>query len=291
MVKTPIHPSMQKFIERIGGTQALDSIAGPYEKFVHHLTASRPVKDALSGTWLGHPLHPALTDLPIGAWAMATTVDLTTGRAGAPASQRLVALGVLAALPTAAAGASDWSDTYGPDQRVGLMHAAANATATVSQVFSWLARRRGHRLSGVALSIAGLGLCAGSAYLGGHLVLVRGIGVNNTAFQEPVTDWTEVADLTTLSADKPVRVKAGDVPVVLVLHDGTVHALSATCSHAGGPLDEGRVDADACIRCPWHGSEFRLTDGTVHRAPASVAQPHWDIDVTGGKISIRLPTP
>ena len=271
-------------IERLG---ALDGVSRVIAAGVGRATRPDAVKNALSGTWLGHQLHPMLTDLPIGAWTMASFLDMTAGRAGAGPARRLVGLGLLATLPAAAAGASDWSDTYGAPQRVGLVHALANVTAALLQATSWAARRRGRRLTGAALSGAGLGVTVCAGYLGGHLSLVRGIGVSHTAFEPEVTEWTDVADSASLADGTPVRVTAGGVPVVLVRHADTVHALSATCVHAGGPLDEGTVVRDGCVRCPWHGSTFRLADGTVVRGPAAVDQPSWEVKVEDGRVRVR----
>jgi nitrite reductase/ring-hydroxylating ferredoxin subunit len=138
----------------------------------------------------------------------------------------------------------------------------------------------------MALSSAGLGVSLGAAYLGGHLSFVRGVGVNRTAFDAIVMDWTEVVTVSELIPEKPVRVSAGGVPVVVVLQAGTVHALSATCNHAGGPLDEGQI-VDRCIRCPWHSSKFALADGRVVRGPAASDQPAWEVRVDDGRVSVR----
>jgi nitrite reductase/ring-hydroxylating ferredoxin subunit len=115
------------------------------------------------------------------------------------------------------------------------------------------------------------------------------VGVNHTAFQDPVDDWTEVAAESDLVDSTPMRASAGGVPVVLVKRGDLVHALSAVCTHAGGPLDEGTVDEHGCLKCPWHGSEFRLTDGTVARGPATIPQPCWDVKVDGDRVSVRRP--
>lgn len=277
---------LRKLVQRVEDAGALDRVSRPTVAFVHRVTASDPVKNVLSGTWLGHQLHPVLTDLPIGAWSMATALDLTGGRRADTAARQLVGLGVLTAAPAAAAGASDWSDTYGGEQRVGIVHALANSTGTLLQIGSWFARRRGHRATGVALSATGLGITLGAAYLGGYLSFTRGVGVNHTAFQSSVSDWTDVAAVSALEDDKPLRVTAAGVPVMLVRHDGELRALSATCTHAGGPLDEGQL-VDGCIRCPWHSSTFSLTDGTVVRGPATADQPTWDVKVDGDRILVR----
>ncbi|MFJ4031384.1 Rieske 2Fe-2S domain-containing protein [Streptomyces griseoluteus] len=278
---------IEHVIQDIEGRAALDALTGPAAELVNKVTQPTAVKNALSGTWLGHALHPVLTDVPIGAWGMATVLDLTAGERGAVAARKLVGFGLLAAVPTAASGASDWADTFGGPQRVGLVHGMLNGAATVLQAASWVARLTGRRRAGVVLSGVGLGLTGASAYLGGHLSYVNGVGVNHTAFEEPTGKWTDVAALTALEEDKPLRVDAGGVPVVLVRHGGTVNALSATCTHAGGPLDEGKVDADGCLHCPWHGSAFRLSDGEVTRGPATVPQPDWDVQISQERVLVR----
>lgn len=280
---------LQQLVTRIEDSRALDGLSRPLADVVRRGTRPDVIKNALSGTWFGDRLHPLLTDLPIGAWVTAAALDWTTGRRGAEASRRLVGLGVLAALPAVATGASDWSDTEGRDQRVGVVHALSNVTGTVLQSCSWLARRRGWRLTGMGLSTAGLGVTVGAAYLGGQLSFVRGVGVNHTAFDATITDWTEVAAASELTPDKPVRVSAGGVPVMVVLHEGTVHALSATCSHAGGPLDEGDI-VDGSVRCPWHSSRFALADGKVLRGPAVSDEPAWEVRVDDGRVAVRSPS-
>lgn len=279
--------TMRTLIQKIGRAKELDAPAAAVTGWVKATTGSKRVKNALSGSWLGHQLHPMLTDLPIGAWGAAVALDLTGGEESAPAARRLVGLGILASAPTAISGAADWSDTIGADRRVGFIHAASNAAASVLQASSWLARRRGHRGAGIVLSLLGLSLTLGSAYLGGHLSFVRGVGVNHTAFQRPTRKWTDVAAESDIADGSLTRVTVGDVPVLLARQNGELHAISAVCTHAGGPLDEGALDADGCVTCPWHGSRFRLVDGEVERGPASVAQPLWEVSVDDGRVRVR----
>lgn len=278
---------MNSVIHAIESNEALDGLSAPLAGLVQSATEPDQIKSALSGTWLGHQLHPMLTDLPIGAWAMASVLDCFRGSAGAEEARLLVGLGVLAAVPTAATGASDWSETSGGSQRIGLVHALSNATAMGLQATSWVVRGRGHRRTGVGLSAAGLAIVAWSGYLGGHLSYVEGVGVNHTAFQPRVENWSDVAAVSDLSPDTPIRVIADKVPVVLVKHDGTIYALSATCVHAGGPLDEGDVLPDGCLRCPWHASTFQLSDGAVVRGPASMDQPSWEVRIENERVLVR----
>lgn len=280
----------QQLVRQIEDQVQLDRISRPIANLAGRATRPDAVKNALSGTWVGHQLHPMLTDLPIGAWVMAAALDWTAPRSGAKAARRLVGLGILAAVPAAATGASDWSETYAAEQRVGVVHAFANTAGLLVQSASWVARRRGRRLTGMALSTAGLGITMGAAYLGGHLSFIRGVGVNHTAFDGAVSDWTDVAGVAELVTDKPLRVTPGGVPVVLVQHDGEISALSATCVHAGGPLDEGEIVGN-CLRCPWHASRFELASGKVVRGPASSDQPAWEVRVDGERLLVRSSAP
>lgn len=277
---------MSDVIASIASDESLDAISEKTAAWAGDLTRPLPVKNLLSGTWLGHQLHPMLTDVPIGAWMMASFLDLTAGKAGAKAAQKLVGVGLLATIPTAASGANDWADTYGPDQRIGFVHAAGNVVGALFHATSWLARRRGHRGAGIVLSGVGLGITAASSYLGGHLSFVKGVGVNMLAHEEPVSDWTDVAADADVVEGKLLRAEAGDVAVVLARYSGRLYAMSAVCTHAGGPLDEGEL-VHGSIKCPWHGSEFRVADGTVARGPATVAQPSWEVRVDDGRIQVR----
>jgi len=280
-------PTVQRIVTAIEDLDFLDPIARPVAALVLRLTSSDAVKNTLSGTWLGHPLHPLLTDVPIGLWVSASAMDLVGGRKAArrKAARRLSALGILAAIPTAASGLSDWSDTYGPEQRVGLVHAVGNVTGLLFQVASYWARRR-RPVAGAVLGLTGVGVAAASGYLGGHLSFVRGVGVSHTAFEGSTNEWAHIGLLTEFAVDKPRRATAGGIPIVVVRHGESIWALSATCTHAGGPLDEGSL-IDGCIRCPWHGSTFRLADGRVERGPASVAEPAWEVRVDNGNVLVR----
>jgi nitrite reductase/ring-hydroxylating ferredoxin subunit/uncharacterized membrane protein len=273
-------------IHAIAAREQLDPIAAAITNVVQRATRSALVKNTLSGTWLGHQLHPLLTDVTIGAWVSATALDIAGGSGGAEGARRLTALGILAAAPTAASGLSDWSDTYGAEQRVGLVHAIGNTVALGLQIASYRARRGGDHRVGAALSAAGLAVAGAAGYLGGHLVYARGVGVNHVAFEHPTSEWTDVADAGALEEDTPLRVDADGVAVVLVKTADRLFALSARCVHAGGPLDEGEL-VDGCLKCPWHASMFRLEDGRAMRGPATIDQPVWEARVLDGRVEVR----
>jgi nitrite reductase/ring-hydroxylating ferredoxin subunit len=198
-----------------------------------------------------------------------------------------VELGIAAAVPTALSGLNDWSDTYGGETRVGLVHAAANTTALVLYSSSLIARKAGRQGLGRALGRTGLVALLIGGYLGGHLAFAKGVNVNHTAFEHGPTDWTPVLEENALSEGTPRRVMASDVPVLVYRNAGQLFALANTCTHAGGPLDEGKFEGGGCVVCPWHGSTFQLSDGKVVRGPASAAQPRYETRVRDGQIEVR----
>jgi nitrite reductase/ring-hydroxylating ferredoxin subunit/uncharacterized membrane protein len=247
-------------------------------------------RDALGGTWLGHPLHPVLTDVVIGSFLSATLLDLVDGHDSGRASERLIGVGLVTAAPTVASGLTDWALTVYGDRRtrpVGLVHASANLTASALYAASLAARRRGVAGRAVLLSLAGGAALSVGGLLGGHLSFTRGVGVNETAFDEGPRDWTAV-DTAELAEGKPTRGMAGDTPVLLLRHDGHLHALHDRCSHRGCALSTGEVEGES-VTCPCHGSRFRLRDGSIERGPATARQPVFETRESDGRIEVRLP--
>ena len=278
---------VEDVVRRLAGFTLVDKVAKPLAGAVAGVIPHGAAKDLLSGTWLGHPLHPLLTDLPIGCWTSAMALDLLGGKKGRAGAQSLVGLGVVSVLPTAASGLSDWSDTIGEDRRLGFVHASVNVVAVSLYSLSWLARRRGEHGKGVFLGLAGGAAASGSAYLGGHLAWRRGVNVDRHAFQHGSHDWVDVAADEEVAEGKPVAVAAGDDTVMLLREDGVILAISDVCGHAGGPLHEGSVE-DGCVTCPWHASVFRLRDGSVVHGPATGPQPSYEVRIAAGRVSVRL---
>jgi nitrite reductase/ring-hydroxylating ferredoxin subunit/uncharacterized membrane protein len=280
--------ALRQAVGRVEQAAVLDGPGKAVQHAVNAATRPTPLKNALNGTWLGHPAHPLFTDLPLGAWSAGVTLDWIGGKAGRKAADRLIALGCLAAIPTAATGAAQYSDfNDGPSRRVGLVHAAANVAALGLFTASWLARRRGQRWRGKALGLAGVAAQSAGGWLGGYLAYDLGLGVKRTAFQQPgSSDWADAASLDSLTDGKPHLAHIEGVDVVLVRDGADVRALANTCTHMGGPLHEGSVEGD-CITCPWHGSTFRLHDGSVVRAPAVAGQPRYETRVAGGLVQVR----
>jgi nitrite reductase/ring-hydroxylating ferredoxin subunit/uncharacterized membrane protein len=266
---------------------SLDQVAAPLARAVERAAPDgSPVNAALSGTDFGHPLHPPLTDVVIGAWTSAVALDWIGGKGGGPAADWLVALGVLSALPTAAAGLNDWATLEGPTRRLGLVHGTTNVVATGLFGTSWLARKAGRRYFGRLLALAGYGTVSVGGFLGGHLSFRRGVGVDHTAFLEVPEDWTAVVDEASVKELEPLLVKSGGVEIVLVRERGSLYALLERCAHQGGPLHEGRIE-DGCIVCPWHSSRYRLSDGVAVSGPTAHPQPSVQVRVRDGKVEVR----
>ena len=227
--------SLHDVAMRIEKLDGLDAIAEPVGATVKRLIPPGRLKDLLSGTWLGHQLHPLLTDVPIGAFTGATLLDLLGGRRAQPAANLLAAVGVASAVPTAAAGLADWSDTSGPGRRIGVVHAAANLVGIGFYVSSISARRRGNRLSATALGLIGMGTMSIGGYLGGHLTFVRGVGVNHTFMEEPSPDWTIALSNDELRAGVPKLVDVDGIATLLYRSGETPYALSNAAHTPAAP--------------------------------------------------------
>ncbi|HEY3523323.1 MAG TPA: Rieske (2Fe-2S) protein [Candidatus Limnocylindrales bacterium] len=243
----------------------------------------RPLKDFLNGTWLGHPIHAAITDVPIGALTVTVILDLANQRAAADIA---LVIGILAMLAAALAGFADYTDTDGTARVRASLHSTLMIVALVVYLIS-LAQRAGDpidRTLPVVLSIVAYLILTAAAYVGGDVVYALGNMVSRHAFRGSGRKWLalevegvpEPVDLAMLPEGQPVKGKVGINPIVLVRVAGVVHALHETCAHAGGPLAEGRV-VDGCIECPWHQSRFRLRDGEVRQGPTVYPQPTYEL--------------
>ncbi|WP_229377379.1 Rieske 2Fe-2S domain-containing protein [Streptomyces sp. VRA16 Mangrove soil] len=275
-------------IERLETAQALDRLVAPVQKAVRSLPLG-PLRDVLHGRPLGHPLHPVLVQVPMGAWMSSAVLDFVPG-AGRQA-RVLAGVGTLTALPAALAGWADWAEQHEQQMRTGIVHAASNAGAVSMYAASFVVRGR-RPVLGRALGLAGL-TCAGvGGFIGGHLAYRQGSGANKT---EPVPHlvepgWHQLGSLDGLTPGKPERRMVGEVPVLVVRdEDGSVDVLADWCSHLAGPLSQGDIK-DGCATCPWHGSEFRLSDGAVVSGPATAPQPRFETRIEpDGTLAVRLP--
>jgi nitrite reductase/ring-hydroxylating ferredoxin subunit len=242
------------------------------------------------GRWVGHPLHPALSDLPIGLWTGAMMLDITD-RGPAPgtgldAAGMLSAAGIVASCATALTGLSDWTVSNEQDRRVGLFHGLLNTAALGLQCASLGTRMTGHRGTARALGAASLTVTAAAAYLGGHLVFTKGVMVNRVGWATGPRRWARALQEADLPDDSPVAAEAEGRQILLYRHRGVLYAIDNTCSHAGGLLSRGTV-ADLTVTCPLHGSRFALADGSVSRGPAHQPQPVLRTRIRNGWIEVR----
>lgn len=281
--------------ERVENADWLEPVADTLQQAVGSAyqatgAAGQKVADALNGVWLGHPLHPAMTDIPIGAWTAAAVFDIMEASGNdaiAPGADAAVAVGLVGAVGAALTGLTDWHKlSEKPEKRVGAAHALLNIAATALYATSLIARRKGARGLGRALSFTGYALVGASSYLGGALVSDLKIGVDHAPREGLAEDWITALPLDELEDDKPVKANAGGTDVMLLKRGEKIFALANACSHLGGPLNEGSL-CNGSITCPWHGSRFALDDGRVLDGPATYAQPRFDVRVQDGQVQVK----
>ena len=257
----------------------------------------RTLKDLLYGTKaLGHPLHPTITDLPMGAWTVGVVLDYV-GRAThlvpPQAGDIGLAVGIVAALGAVATGYTDFYNTYGQERRYGLTHAAIMTTSTIVMIVSlgvrWLGGGEGTWLA-IGLATVGLLLTFGGAYFGGHLTFGFGTVVNHLAFVEGPDHFVDVGAPADFSEGTMHVVDAGGMPALLARLDGRIYGIADVCSHAGGPLHEGKRAGDV-VTCPWHGSRFCLRNGQALSGPATFDQPTLDVQEEDGIVKVKLNRP
>ncbi len=280
-------------VRLIESADVLDSVAEKVGSAVRDTVSPGALKDAVSGTWLGHAVHPMLTDVVIGSFTSATLLDLLGPSESDGASERLIGIGIAAYFPTASTGINDWADAEPVDdavRRTGLVHAASNGIALSLYTMSLRSRRRGHLSRGKLLGTLGLGVLMAGGYLGGHLSLTKGVGPDQTVFDPGPTDWTPAADASQLRDGQPTRVVVQDTPVLLLRDGDRFFAIHDRCSHRGCSLSQGEVEGDEIV-CPCHGSRFDRRDGAVKHGPATAPQPAFQVRQEDGRLEIRLLRP
>jgi len=287
MLSWQINRTLDSLIDRVERATALDPVADRLVTAASKpLYASTGLRNVLSGTAAGHPLHPVLVVVPLGSWLGASYLDLTGGDEGRSAATKLVGLGIAAAIPAALTGVNDWIDTSQAERRVGLVHALGNQLALGLYAGSWVARRRQRQGTGAVLAAVGALALGVTGWLGGHLSYARGVGVDTTAFDHAAEDWVDVLREDELVDDRPTLVYDGKLPVLLVRTGGQLYAIADRCTHRGGPLHEGEF-ADGCIVCPWHASRFRVSDGQLLSGPATRNQRAYQVRTRYGAVQLR----
>ena len=250
-----------------------------------------PIKDLLNGRWLGHPLHAATTDIPIGLLLGTVVLDIVNQ----PVAADIVLLGtILFMVLSAVSGLADYSDTEGTALTRATLHATLMVVTLLILIVSVVIRAGGptDRTLPIALSIIGFLLITAGAFVGGDVAYVFGNMVSRHAFRGAGTKWVKldagsVTDLAAMPEATPTKMRAGINDLLVVRIGGAVHVMHNVCAHAGGPLNEGEL-VDGCIQCPWHGSRFQLTDGTARRGPTVYDQPSYELRAAdGGGYEVR----
>jgi nitrite reductase/ring-hydroxylating ferredoxin subunit/uncharacterized membrane protein len=252
--------------------------------------AGQRIEDMLHGRWLGHPLHPALVNLPLGAWSVAAALDAIEevggNRALGSGADAAIGLGLVGALGAVITGIADWRHTDGRARRVGLAHGLLNTGALALYTTSLILRRFQARRAGRGVAALGYAVANIAAYLGGHLVFHEQIGVDHIADQQPPQVFVPVLSAAELPENTLRRVTAVGMPVLLLRRGDRIYAIAETCSHLGGPLAEGTCE-DLSVICPWHGSRFSLESGAVLNGPSIYPQLCFETRIQGGYIEVR----
>ena len=266
-----VQPKVQELLDK----------GGPWARYV------------LDGVWFEVPLHPVLTDVPIGSWTAAIVfdgLDLVSGKkAMRNAADASLTVGVASGFAAAVVGISDWRYTSGGSRRMGMAHAVLNAAGLTLNTASLLLRAAGRRNAGRLAFLAGYSLNGMGAHLGGELSYKYGLRVNRNAFDATGPgDYVPVLDEAELSGDEMRRVEVDGAPVLLSRSekDGRVCAIAANCNHMGGPLEEGTREGDTVV-CPWHDSRFDLCNGKALNGPAVFPQSGYETRVREGKIEVK----
>ena len=269
-----------RFVNRLVDAQA--PWARPFGDFNHRWIGAlfhpiRPIQNFLNGTWLGHPVHAVVTDVPVGAMTVSIIADLI--------GQPLVAdvtllIGVLAMVASAVTGAADYAEVDGTARLRATVHSTIMVISLILYVVSLVIRsgNPADRLVPILFAGAGYLLLALGAEIGGDLVYLIGTHVNRHAWRGAGTKWIklDLGGLADIPEGGPTKLKAGINDLAVIRNGDRILAVHAQCAHAGGPLAEGTLVGDA-IQCPWHGSRFRLADGHVVRGPAMYDQPAYDV--------------
>jgi nitrite reductase/ring-hydroxylating ferredoxin subunit/uncharacterized membrane protein len=273
----------------------LDKIADKIQPVVNRFYAkdgaTQTIENTLNGVWLGHPLHPVLTDIPIGSWTMAVTLDALEANTGSrkygKGADAAVLVGTVSAVATAAAGFTDWQHLRDEPRRVGMLHALLNSVTLLIFGASLVARGSRKRRLGRKLALFGFTTLTLGAFFGGDLTYRLKIGTKHSEVRRDADTFTPIMDAADLPEGQLMRVMLEGLPVVLLRRGERVYAISETCSHMGGPLSEGELRDDNTVVCPWHGSRFTLETGNVIDGPSPYPQTGYEARIFNRKVELR----
>lgn len=283
------------FTEVLDRADVFQELSHDFAQMLHRAVLERGenfrnLTDIVHGKQIGHPLHPILTDITITSWTLGLLFDIlgfTTrikmlGKAG----DYLTGIGTMSAIPTALAGMLDYSTIKKKAAQYGATHGIMNSIAMYWYLRSLKSRLGGNKPAAIMFSVLGLLFAMPGAWLGGELVFRHKVGVNH-APDSKLHEWTATIPIDDLSENEPMRVEADDEPILLFRQGEEISAISAICSHAGGPLDQGKVIDNVCIQCPWHQSVFDMRTGVVVHSPATAPQPQYAVRINNGKVEVK----
>jgi nitrite reductase/ring-hydroxylating ferredoxin subunit/uncharacterized membrane protein len=273
---------LARALERIISAQ--DRWATPFGDWLHGLVAAifgriLPIRDLLAGTWLGHPLHGLLTDVPIGALTLVIGLDIL----GYPTAADIALLiGVLAMAGAAVAGLADYSTTDGRARVRATIHGSLMLASLVLYSASLLIRASGpaDRTLPIALSILAYLVLAAGAFVGGDVVYALGNGIDRHAWRPAGAAWQPL-QVGEIPEGTLVKATVGAQALVLARVGDVIWALHDQCAHAGGSLSRGAM-LDGCVECPLHGSRFELSTGRRRRGPTFYDQPRYEVRAAQG---------
>jgi nitrite reductase/ring-hydroxylating ferredoxin subunit/uncharacterized membrane protein len=309
----------EKIENTIINSSLVKKISAPIDGLLNRAfqsTILRPLKLFFNGTWIGHPLHPVLKDIPVGAWTFTVIFDLAGLVFNVPsfglAASVTAGIGIAGAAAAAVAGMMDWMDIDPPEKSVGAVHAILNIVATLFFLASFLMRYRDHwqlMWGSCSVALAGYLLMTAGATLGGAMVYRMGVMINRNAYRNGPSDFQPAVAASKLAEGKMVRVEVDGQPILLVQPSllvksasagsgssdtkatnsdaSTIYAIGAVCSHYGAPLNEGTLEGGT-VRCPWHGSRFALEDGSVREGPTCTAVPCYKVRVVKDQVEIKM---
>lgn len=284
-------PTLERVVEQLEDAEQLDGVVKQLRKPVYGLP--RGLADLLHGVPIGHPLHPALVLVPIGAYSSVAALDSLPGNERA--AKLLVGVGLASTAPAVLAGYTDWSKLLTRQSRVGLVHAIVNVAASGLYLASLVQRSRGRHASGRMLGWAGFTVVMTGGFLGGHLSYRQTVGASH-AWEVPrqvEPGWHRIGTMDELPEGVLQKRTVDDVDLVVLRRGSRVYALSDHCSHLTGPLHQGTIPQDTprgevCVQCPWHQSVFSMETGEVIHGPATAHQPRFETRVSNGVIEVRL---
>ena len=227
-----------------------DGWARPFGEFNHRWTsalfrAMPPIRDLLNGRWLGHPLHAALTDIPIGMLLGVVILDVL----GQPTAADIVLIGtIVVMLLSALSGLADYSETTGTPLTRATLHASLMTVSLLIVIVSALMRAGApvDRTVPIALSIIAFLLVTAGAFVGGDVVYLLGNMVSRHAFRGAGTKW--------------VRLDTGTVTDLDQLPEATPDQDARRHQRPHGGADRGHGPCDA--------QRVRACRGPTERGPA-----------------------